>query len=96
MQFCQLGDLRGRKEEFYPDGVLHIKTTMKVELEEKYTGVTRQRTGYVGLKNQVCAPAVLCIPSYCFQRLLSPGQQLFVFFYTLLPSKRTDVDLEGS
>ena len=53
MHFCSLQDLKSRKEEFYPDGVLHIKTSMTVELEEKYTGVTRQRTGYVGLKNQV-------------------------------------------
>lgn len=56
MQFCTLQDLKSKKDEFYPDGVLHIKTKMKVELEEKYTGVTRQRTGFVGLKNQVRRP----------------------------------------
>jgi hypothetical protein len=60
MQFYPLSDLRDKKEQFYPDGVLHIKTSMKVELEEKYTGVTRQRTGYVGLKNQA-RPFDTCI-----------------------------------
>ena len=36
-----------------PDGNLHIRVNLKVKLEEKYPGVTRQLTGYVGHKNQV-------------------------------------------
>jgi hypothetical protein len=41
------------KDGFLLNGDLHIKVWLKVHLEEKYTGVSRQRTGYVGLKNQV-------------------------------------------
>jgi hypothetical protein len=82
MQFCNLQELKGQKDEFYPDGVLHIRTTMKVELEEKYTGVTRQRTGYVGLKNQVCAWAAFHVPQYTHAlNVCRPPLELFVFFY---------------
>lgn len=66
MAFCALADLKAKKDEFFPDGVLHIKTTMRVELEEKYTGVTRQRTGYVGLKNQVRDTDIVFGGAVCF------------------------------
>ena len=52
-EFIKLSVLTGSRDQFMPDGNLHIRVKLKVKLEEKYTGVTRQLTGYVGLKNQV-------------------------------------------
>jgi hypothetical protein len=51
--FMPLQELVDKKSEFMPDGTLHIQVKMQVQLDEKYTGMTRQRTGFVGLKNQV-------------------------------------------
>eukprot|EP00892_Ulva_mutabilis_P002888 jgi/Ulvmu1/125/UM001_0129.1 len=51
-EFIKLTHLTNSREQFMPDGNLHIRVNLKVKLEEKYTGVTRQLAGYVGLKNQ--------------------------------------------
>ena len=52
-EFIKISALTSAREQFMPDGNLHIRVNLKVKLEEKYPGVTRQLTGYVGHKNQV-------------------------------------------
>lgn len=54
--FVKLSVLSNARQDFMPDGNLHIRVKLRVKLEEKYTGMTRQLTGYVGLKNQVQTP----------------------------------------
>lgn len=54
--FVKLSVLSNARQDFMPDGNLHIRVNLQVKLEEKYTGMTRQLTGYVGLKNQVQTP----------------------------------------
>lgn len=38
---------------FLKDDTLSISVQIEVQLEDKFTGATKTRTGFVGLKNQV-------------------------------------------
>lgn len=62
-EFVKIDALTSDRDGFMPDGKLHIKVKLRVKLEEKYTGMTRQVTGYVGLKNQVSARLCSAAPA---------------------------------
>lgn len=52
-EFVKVSELKTARDEYMPDGKLHIQVKMRVKVEDKYTKMVRHVAGFVGRKHLV-------------------------------------------